>query len=63
MNVPVLPDPQKAQQTVVKLQEVCRQFDALNFTLDSLLAYIDQEIQNDPLTIYHLKKNRAKQNA
>jgi hypothetical protein len=63
MNVPVLPDPQKAQQTVVKLQEVCRQFDALNFTLDSLLSFIDQEIQNAPLTTYHLKKNRAKQNA
>jgi len=63
MNVPVLPDPQKVQQTVFKLQEVCRQFDALNFTLDTLIAHIDEEIQNNPLTIYHLKKNQAKQNA
>jgi len=63
MNVPVSPDPQKVQKTVFKLQEVCGQFDALNSTLDELISHIDEEMRNNPLTIYHLKKNRAKQNA
>ncbi|AFY74348.1 hypothetical protein Syn7502_02357 [Synechococcus sp. PCC 7502] len=61
MNKPVQPDPQKAQRTVLKLQEVCRQFDALNFTLDELIAQIDEEIRNSPLTIYRLKKNHETQ--
>jgi hypothetical protein len=63
MTTPILPDPQKIQKTVVNLQEVCRQFDALNFTLDELIAQVDAEIQNNPLTIYHLKKRREAQNA
>jgi hypothetical protein len=63
MTIPIRPDPQKIQKTVVELQEVCRQFDALNFTLDELIAHIDAEIQNSPLTIYHLRKSRATQNA
>jgi hypothetical protein len=61
MNRPVLPDPQKAQRTVLKLQEVCHQFDALNFTLDKLIAQVDEEIRNSPLTVYHLKKSRENQ--
>jgi low affinity Fe/Cu permease len=63
MVIPILPDPKKVQKTVVELQEVCRQFDALNFTLDELIAQVDAEIQNSPLTIYHLKKSRETQNA
>jgi hypothetical protein len=63
MNTPVLPDPQKVQMTVLKLQEVCYQFDALNFTLDRLIEQVDEEIRNSPLTIYHLKKNRETQEA
>ncbi|WP_019500127.1 hypothetical protein [Pseudanabaena sp. PCC 6802] len=63
MTTPVIPDPQKVQKTVVKLQEVCQQFDALNFTLDELIAQVDAEIQNSPLTIYHLRKNREPQSA
>jgi hypothetical protein len=63
MTIPVLPDPQKVQKTVVKLQEVCKQFDALNLTLDELIAQVDAEIQNSPLTIYHLKKSRETQSA
>ncbi|MCG9892761.1 MAG: hypothetical protein MH252_17015 [Thermosynechococcaceae cyanobacterium MS004] len=63
MTIPVLPDPQKIQKTVVELQEVCRQFDALNFTLDELIAHVDAEIQNSPLTIYHLRKSRETQSA
>jgi hypothetical protein len=63
MTIPILPDPKKTQKTVVKLQEVCRQFDSLNLTLDELIAQVDVEIQNSPLTIYHLKKSRETQNA
>jgi hypothetical protein len=63
MTTPILPDPQKIQKTVVNLQEICRQFDVLNFTLDELIAQVDAEIQNNPLTIYHLKKRREAQNA
>jgi hypothetical protein len=63
MTIPVLPDPQKVQKTVVNLQAVCKQFDALNLTLDELIAQVDAEIQNSPLTIYHLKKSREIQNA
>jgi hypothetical protein len=63
MSTPILPNPQKIQKTVVKLQEVCQQFDTLNFTLDGLITQIDAEIQNSPLTIYHLKKSREAQSA
>jgi low affinity Fe/Cu permease len=63
MTKPILPDPQKVEKTVVKLQEVCRQFDALNFKLDELIAQVDAEIRNSPLTIYHLKKSRKTKSA
>ncbi len=33
---PSLPNPEKVQQTVTKMREVCRQFDRLNFALDEL---------------------------
>jgi hypothetical protein len=61
MSTPILPNPQKIQKTVVKLQEVCQQFDTLNFTLDGLIAQIDAEIQNSPLTVYHLKKSQSRE--
>jgi hypothetical protein len=63
MSTPILPNSQKVQKNVVKLQEVCQQFDTLNFTLDELIAQVDAEIQNSPLTIYHLRKSRETQNA
>jgi hypothetical protein len=63
MTIPIRPDPQKIQKTVVDLQEVCRQFDALNFTLDTLIANLNSEIQNSPLTIYYLRKSREIQSA
>jgi hypothetical protein len=63
MNSPVLPDSQKVQKTVMNLQEVCSQFDALNSTLDELIAQADKEIQNSPLTIYRLNKSRATKSA
>ena len=57
MTKPIAPDPQKVQKTLANLQTICQQFDALNFTLDELIAQIDTEIQNSPLTVYHLKKS------
>jgi hypothetical protein len=63
MSTPILPNSQKVQKNVVKLQEVCQQFDTLNFTLDELIAQVDAEIQNSPLTIYHLRKSRETKNA
>jgi flagellar hook-associated protein FlgK len=63
MSTPILPNSQKIQKTVVKLQEVCQQFDTLNGTLDGLITQIDAEIQNSPLTVYYLKKSREAQNA
>jgi hypothetical protein len=57
MIKPIALDPQKVQKTVNNLQNVCQKFDALNSTLDELIAQIDTEIQNSPLTVYHLKKS------
>jgi hypothetical protein len=56
MNKQAIPDPEKIKKTVRELRAVCRQFDALNFQLDELIAYIDAEIRNSPLTAYRLGK-------
>ena len=52
-----LPNPEKVQQTVTKMREVCRQFDHLNLSLDELIAQIELDIRNSPLTAYRLGKN------
>jgi hypothetical protein len=54
MNKQTIPDPEKIKKTVGELRAVCRQFDALNFQLDELIAYVDAEIRNSPLTAYRL---------
>ncbi len=51
-----LPNPEKVQQTVTKIGEVCRQFDHLNLSLDELIAQIELDIRNSPLTAYRLGK-------
>jgi hypothetical protein len=56
MNKQAIPDPEKIKKTVCELRAVCRQFDALNFQLDELTAYIDAKIRNSPLTAYRLGK-------
>ncbi len=56
MNKQAIPDPEKIKKTVRELRAVCRQFDALNFQLDELTAYIDAEIRSSPLTAYRLGK-------
>lgn len=53
---PSLPNPEKVQQTVTKMREVCRQFDNLNLALDELIAQIELEIRKSPLTAYRLGK-------
>ncbi|MDF0552690.1 hypothetical protein [Kamptonema sp. UHCC 0994] len=56
---PQLPDPEKVKQTVAKMREVCRQFDSLNFALDELIALIEADIRNSPLTAYRLGKIKS----
>ena len=51
-----LPHPEKVQQTVTKMRDVCRQFDHLNLVLDELISQIDLDIRNSPLTAYRLGK-------
>ncbi|MGA9378210.1 MAG: hypothetical protein WBV73_05525 [Phormidium sp.] len=53
---PPLPDPEKVKQTVTRMREVCRQFDNLNLALDKLIAQIETDIRNSPLTAYRLGK-------
>ena len=53
---PSLPNPEKVQQTVTKMREVCRQFDNLNLALDELIAQVELDIRNSPLTAYRLGK-------
>ena len=38
------------------MREVCRQFDHLNLSLDELIAQIELDIRNSPLTAYRLGK-------
>lgn len=37
-NQPRIPDPETRRQSVEKLREVCRQYDALNLLLDEAIA-------------------------
>ena len=53
---PPLPDREKVKQTVTKMREVCRQFDNVNLALDELIAQIESDIRNSPLTAYRLGK-------
>ncbi len=56
---PQLPEPEKVKQTVTKMREVCRQFDSLNFALDELIAQIEADIRNSPLTAYRLGRAKS----
>lgn len=55
---PQPPDPEKVKQTVAKMRE-CRQFDALNLTLDELIAQVEADIRRSPLTAYRLGRNSS----
>ena len=41
------------------MREVCRQFDSLNFALDELIAQIEADIRNSPLTAYRLGRAKS----
>ncbi len=58
-NQPRIPDAQTRKQSVERLREVCRQFDALNLLLDEAIAQAEADNRNSPLTAYRL--GRAKQ--
>ena len=51
-----LPNPEKVEQTVAKMREVCRKFDNLNLALDELIAQVELDIRNSPLIAYRLGK-------
>ena len=57
MNKQTIVDPQKVQNPVSELREVCHQFDLLNFNLDELISQVDAGIRNSPLTAYRLRKS------
>lgn len=52
------PDPEMIKRHVAKLQEVVRQYDALNILLDKAIAQAEEDIRNSPLTAYRLGKNQ-----
>lgn len=56
---PALPNPEKVQQTVAKMRQVCHQFDALNLALDELITQIEADIRQSPLTAYRLRKAQS----
>ncbi|PSB00535.1 hypothetical protein [Merismopedia glauca] len=60
---PTLPNPEKVQQTVTRMREVCRQFDNLNLVLDELIAQVELDIRNSPLTAYRLGKIKSVTNS
>lgn len=53
-NQPRIPDAQTRKQSVERLREVCRQFDALNLLLDEAIAQAEADIRNSPITAYRL---------
>lgn len=57
---PRIPDPETRRRSIERMQEVCRQFDALNLILDEAIALAEADIRNSPLNAYRLRK--AKQN-
>lgn len=57
-NLP-LPNPEKVEQTVTKMREVCCHFDNLNLALDELIAQIELDIRNSPLTAYRLSRKTS----
>ncbi len=56
MNQPRIPDPETRRRSIEKMQEVCRQFDALNLILDEAIALAEADIRNSPLNKYRLGK-------
>lgn len=53
---PRIPDPETRRRSIERMQEVCRQFDALNLILDEAIALVEADIRNSPLNKYRLEK-------
>ncbi|WP_009634397.1 hypothetical protein [Synechocystis sp. PCC 7509] len=53
---PRIPDPETRRRSIERMQEVCRQFDALNLILDEAIALAEADIRNSPLNAYRLRK-------
>lgn len=53
---PRIPDPETRRRSIERMQEVCRQFDALNLILDEAIALAEADIRNSPLNKYRLEK-------
>ena len=56
------PNPKKVEKTIIKMREVCHQFDLLNLALDELIAQIELDINNSLLTAYRQGKNHPLSN-
>jgi hypothetical protein len=53
---PRIPDPETRRLWIERMQEICRQFDALNLMLDEAIFLAEADIRNSPLNVYRLKK-------
>jgi len=56
-----IPAPETRARSVANLREVCRRLDAVTIKLDEVIAQLEADIRNSPLTAYRLGK--AKQPA
>lgn len=50
----------KIEQTITTMRDVCREFDRLHLVLDDLMAQIELDISNSPLTAYRSGKKPPK---
>ena len=46
-----IPNPEGFQRAAKRLQETCRELDALNLQLDELIAKVEADIRRSPLTL------------
>ena len=60
MKQPRIPDPETRRRSIERMQEVCRQFDALNLILDEAIALAEADIRNSPLNAYRLRKAKQR---
>lgn len=57
---PTFPDPEKVQQRVQKMREICAVFDEQIAVLDKLSAQIEAENQKHPFYIYCQKRKQQR---
>jgi len=53
---PRIPDSETRRLWIERMQEICRQYDALNLILDEAIALAEADIRNSPLNKYRLGK-------